>query len=48
MLNVISIGLVQYKTVKVTKLDSITQIVFSHTRCPHLMLAQEHTVLVSV
>jgi hypothetical protein len=33
---------VRYKTLKVASLDSFTQIVFSHTRCPHLMLAQGH------
>jgi hypothetical protein len=47
MLNV-STGLVWYKTVKVTTLDSVSQIVFSHTRCPHLIAVQGHTVLVSV
>lgn len=44
MLNGNNTGMVQYKTVKVATLDSIIQIVFSHTRCPHLMLAQGHKV----
>jgi len=36
MLNVKNIEIVRYKAVKEEKLDSITQIVFSYTRCPHL------------
>jgi hypothetical protein len=32
ILNVSNIGLVRYKTVKVATLDSVTHIVFSHTR----------------
>lgn len=42
-----NIGLMWYKTVKVVTMDSITQIALSHTRCPHLMLAQGHNVSVS-
>jgi hypothetical protein len=46
MLDINNIGLMQYKTVKVATLDSITQIVFSHTRCPHLMLTEGHNISV--
>jgi len=31
----------------VATLDFITEIVFSHTRCPHLTIAQGHKVSVS-
>jgi hypothetical protein len=38
MSNVYNIGLVSYKTVKVASLDSITQIVFSHTKRPQCLI----------
>ena len=38
------IRLVRYKTVKMATLYSITQTVFAHTRCPHLMFDQGHNV----
>jgi len=47
MLNVNNIALVRYKTVNVATLDSIPQIVFSHTNCPRLTLAQSRKVSVS-
>ena len=47
MFNVNNTGIVQYKTVKVATLHSITQIVFSHTSCHHLMLAHGHKVSLS-
>jgi hypothetical protein len=40
MLNANNIRPVRYKTEKVTTMDSITQIVLSHIRCPHPMHAQ--------
>ena len=44
MLNVYNIGLARCITVKVAILDSITQIDFTHTRCPHLILDRGHNV----
>jgi hypothetical protein len=45
MLNLNNTGIVQYKTVKVATLDSITQIVFfTHEMPPPIMLAQGHKV----
>jgi len=43
MLGVNNIRIIRYKTMKVTILDSITQ-VFSHTRCPQLMLTYGHNI----
>ena len=48
MLNANNIGFVQYKTGKVTTLDFTTHIACSHTKCPHLMRSQGHSVLVPV
>jgi hypothetical protein len=48
MPNAYNTGLVGYKTEKLATMDFITQIVFSHIRCLHLMLAQGHNVLASV
>jgi hypothetical protein len=45
MLNANNIGLAWYKTVKVATLNSITQILNSHTMCPQLMLTQGHISL---
>ena len=47
MFNISKMWLMRYTTAKVATLDSITHIVFSHTRCPHLMLTQGHYVSVS-
>lgn len=48
MSNVNNIALLQYKTLNVATLDSITQTVFPHTWRPHLMLVLSHKVSVSV
>lgn len=41
-------GLVRYKTAEMATLDSITQLDFSHTRCPHLPFDQGHNISVFV
>ena len=47
MFNGNNTGIVQCKTVKVATLDFFAQIVFSHSSCHHLMLAQGHKVSLS-